>query len=310
MKRISKRQIILMAVGLCLLFIWPRPEFLTAQQVDPFYKQLYDKAVNAYRVGDYKEAARDFEVGLFGLLSSREYSAKCNVYLSLCSFFRKDRQKCREYLDAAQKHLDEEGFLGLELDAQDLFNLESVWYLFYPRTSIFPGRNEPLEKPRTNHVSTGNSEEAIEALEGRISTQPKAIYAYYELYDLYVHEDNNRRAKKTLEKLIKNNSREIKGYYLLGKMEYRERDFRGAGKHLERFLNLSKDVPVENTIMTESLALLILNYNSRGNKKKAQELALDYLNQLTETALQAVSLTDAEMAALRDIIKLVRRLSD
>ncbi len=148
MKR--SRSLLFSAIGLacsvliCTISISP----LSAQQADPFYKSLLEKAQRSFLEENYEEAARDFEIAAFGLLDDKVLRAKAYVYLSLCKYYLKDIQSSEKSLREAAALMGEEGFAKLEIYESAWPDLDKLIGFF----NILQTRPEPLprevEKPK------------------------------------------------------------------------------------------------------------------------------------------------------------------
>jgi len=93
---------------------------LPAQQTDPFYISILEKAQKSFLARNYQEAARDFEIAAFGLAGNKELQAKANVYLGLCKYYLKDIQASEKSLREAAHLMGDQGFASLEI-------YESAW---------------------------------------------------------------------------------------------------------------------------------------------------------------------------------------
>lgn len=89
-------------------------------QIDPFYTNLLERAQKSFAAGDYREAARDFEIAAFGLTGNKTLRAKALVYLGLSRYYLKDLPGSEKSLREADALMDPEGFSSLEI-------YESAW---------------------------------------------------------------------------------------------------------------------------------------------------------------------------------------
>jgi len=87
----------------------------SAQQTDPFYLSLLEKAQKSFLAKNYQDAARDFEIAAFGLTGSKELQAKAKVYLGLCRYYLKDMQASEKSLSEAADLMGDQGFASLEI---------------------------------------------------------------------------------------------------------------------------------------------------------------------------------------------------
>jgi protein TonB len=87
----------------------------SAQQIDPFYLQLFEKAQKSFLAKNYEEAARDFEIASFGLIGDKALRAKAFIYISLSRYYLKDMKSSEKYLREAADLMGEEGMQALEI---------------------------------------------------------------------------------------------------------------------------------------------------------------------------------------------------
>ncbi len=124
------------------------PSYLSAQQIDPFYLNLLEKAQRSFLEQRYEDAARDFEVAAFGLLDDKVLRAKAYVYLSLCKYYLKDITASEKRLREAADLMGQEGFAKLEIYESawpDLEKLIAFFNIF--QTGTAPPAKE-VEKPK------------------------------------------------------------------------------------------------------------------------------------------------------------------
>jgi TonB family protein len=115
--------------------------FLSAQQTDPFYLSLLEKAQKSFLAKNYQDAARDFEIAAFGLAGNKELQAKAKVYLGLCRYYLKDMQASEKSLREAADLMGDQGFASLEIYASawpDLNKLISFFSLALNSTAALP----------------------------------------------------------------------------------------------------------------------------------------------------------------------------
>jgi tetratricopeptide (TPR) repeat protein len=303
---IFMRNIVLPCLLICLFFSVLSISPLLAQD-EAHYRNVMNRAKALFNSGEYEEVIDKLQIALFGIDSDNSALAECYVYLSLCHFFLKDHDLARENLLTAQGYLDEEGFLGLGLDENILFNLESLWYLFNPKTSIFPGKTEPAVDPNSKDFSDEDIDYTISSLNRKIDLNPRYIASYYELYEAYSYKGDQKNAKKTLEKLLKNKPRETKAYCYLGKLEYQERKYKDAVEHLEQFFVLLGDTPIETRLIQEAAAFQILSLNAKGDNEEALQQASRFNAYLSDENIEALPLPPQDKSVLKEIMIKVRR---
>jgi len=72
------------------------------------------------------------------------------------------------------------------------------------------------------------------------------ISLHYELYQIYLDQNNLKAAKKVLKDLVKKNPTEINSHYLLGKIEFKDRKYKEAQQAFEKLLNLSQRIKLDD----------------------------------------------------------------
>jgi TonB family protein len=114
-----------------------------AQQIDPFYLRLFEKAQKSFLAKYYQDAARDFEIAAFGFTEDKTLRAKAYVYISLCRFYLKDLAASERYLREAADLMAGEGFEALEILKSALPDLEKLQTLY----NIAPAQQEAPPPP-------------------------------------------------------------------------------------------------------------------------------------------------------------------
>ncbi len=99
---------------------------LRCQETDTFYKNIFKKGEKSFLAKKYKEAAKEFEIAVFGLYKEKELRGKASVYLSLSHHYLKDLKKSEKYLREAFELLGDEGIKNLELDKSARSDLEKL----------------------------------------------------------------------------------------------------------------------------------------------------------------------------------------
>ena len=122
---------------------------IPAQQSDLFYVGLLEKAQKSFLAKNYEEAARSFEVALFGLAGDRTRQSKALVYLSLCKYYLKDLKASESNLREAAALMGEEGFGSLQIYQSAWPDVEKLMNFY----NIGQAQNSPLprevSKPET-----------------------------------------------------------------------------------------------------------------------------------------------------------------
>ena len=144
-------------LSLAILSILISPqEVFAAQQIDPFYTALFEKAQKAFLAKKYEEAARHFEIASFGLTADKTMMAKAWVYLGICHFHLKNIAKSEDFLRQASELMGEEGFESIGIAEAARPDLDNLLIFFNIR---------PAEKP----VAVEGSGQAV----GKAETQEK-----------------------------------------------------------------------------------------------------------------------------------------
>lgn len=291
------------------------PHFHYSQKSDPFYVNLLDKGEKSFIAGNYKSAIKDLEIAAFGLLEEKKLKAKAYVYIGLSYYYLRNLNKSKEYLNDAVESISEEKLLDLDLDESARIELKNLLNSFKlkafdkdisERGDIRLNINEAPEKRKDRTVETG----LIKELEKTIQVQPRNIELYYKLCNLYIESGNIEAAKNTLKNLIKNNPAEINGYYLLGKIEFKERNYKEAEKIFEKILDLSKRIQIDERIIIEVKAYLILCSYLRGKRKKSKKMVLDWIDDFSREKIITLTLDIQDKEMLERIIEAYKLETD
>jgi TonB family protein len=115
---------------------------VSAQEVDPFYLNVLEKAQKSFLAKNYAEAAQDFEIAAFGLGGNKDLQAKAYIYLGLCRYYLKDMPASEKNLRQAEAIMGDRGFAPLEI-------YESAWPDLDKLTTIFNStRSQSQELPK------------------------------------------------------------------------------------------------------------------------------------------------------------------
>lgn len=128
-------------------FAWLTAISLPAQQTDPFYLSLIEKAQKSFLARNYSDAARDFEIAAFGLAGNKTLQAKAYVYLSLCRYYLKDMQASERSLREAAALMGEGGFAALEIYESAWPDLDKLTAFFNLSLSPDEALPKEVEKP-------------------------------------------------------------------------------------------------------------------------------------------------------------------
>ncbi len=174
----TRVRLLFLVVGFLVL----SASWLSAQQIDPFYPGLLEKAQKSFVAGEYRDAARDFEIAAFGLTGNKKLQAKAYVYLSLCKYYLKDSQAAEKSLRDAAALMGQEGFSSLEIYESawpDLDKLIVLFNLRQPSNQPLPREvakplPAPSEPPASSSVDPGLSKEPEPAKEETPPAKPEA----------------------------------------------------------------------------------------------------------------------------------------
>lgn len=280
----------------CLLLIGNSN--LMSQEVDPFYSNLLEKGEKSFLAGNYKDAVKELEIAAFGILGENKLRAKAYVYLSLSYYYLKETDKSEKYLKDAISLVGEEELRSLEIAESARIELENLLNSF----KLKENQKQAAEKRSVRRVDIGLIKELVK----NIKAHPRNVDLYYELYNIYIDDNNFKAAKDMLKNLVKNNPGEINGYYLLAKIEFRERKYKDAEKIFERILELSKRIQIKESILAETRAYLILSSYLRGKRKQAREMVFARMDDFTNEKISSLSLDIQDKEKLQRIIKIYR----
>ena len=121
-----------------------------AQQIDPFYLQLFEKAQKSFLAKNYEEAARNFEIASFGLTGDKTLRARAYIYIGLSRYYLKDMKSSEKYMREAADLMGDEGVTTLEIYKSALPDLEKLIAFFKIRPAeqeASPQQPQVLEKP-------------------------------------------------------------------------------------------------------------------------------------------------------------------
>jgi tetratricopeptide (TPR) repeat protein len=262
------------------------------QEADPFYLKLLERGEESYLAGDYREAVSELEIAAFGLLKTKRPLAKSYIYMSLCCYHLKDREKSEKYLRDARDLIGEDELGGLEIHESAQAEFESLLNSLRPE----------VERERLQIEEDVNEQQLIRRLEDEIKENPREVSLYYQLYDAYRAINNRVLAKRTLEDLVKNNPSEVEGHYLLGKMEYEERDYKKAEKIFEKVLDLFERVQLEEGLAVQVKAYLVLSSHLRGKRNKAKERVFTWLSDFNQEKISVLPIDIEDKERLEKII--------
>jgi TonB family protein len=131
---------LLICAALCPIYL------SSAQESDPFYTKLLQKAQKSFLDKNYEEAARDFEIASFGLDGNKILKARAYVYLSLSQYYLKDVKASDKSLHEAASIMGQEGFSKLEIYESAWPDLEKLMAFF----NIFQSQKELIPKEVAN----------------------------------------------------------------------------------------------------------------------------------------------------------------
>jgi tetratricopeptide (TPR) repeat protein len=260
----EKKQLRLNIFFIMIFMIWGVCEgVLYAQQVDPFYTDLLKRGEQSYLDGNYEEAIKQIEVAAFGVYGNKNLLAIADLYLCLCHYALNDIEKCEKYLKDTEALVEGAGLDSVEIHDKARENLEEL---------MFQLRPEEPENPVLAGKSQEELKQEIRELAVQIKTEPENMDLYLSLYDHYMAVKNYKEARKTIENLVKKNPTEITGYYLIGVAHYIEGKYDDAVDRFNRFFQFSQNVSVDEELLINARAYLILSYYKDGKKERSLEI--------------------------------------
>jgi periplasmic protein TonB len=120
---------------------------VSAQDVDPFYLNVFEKAQKSFLAKNYAEAAQDFEIAAFGLGGNGDLQAKAYVYLGLCRYYLKDMPASEKSFRQAEAIMGDRGFASLEIYESAWPDLDKLIAFFNLTRSQTPELPKEVKKP-------------------------------------------------------------------------------------------------------------------------------------------------------------------
>ncbi len=295
----------------------------TAGQIEPFYLRLLRSGENAYAAGNFREAAQDLKVAVFGLYPDRRTLARAQVYLGLSLIKIGDPSAGRESIEKALSAIggaDQFETLGLgPAAASDLAALIKKWNLSPTPAAAktieapVPQPSRPVEtppaiiaapaaKPAADEAAPASTDRIGELKKG-LALDPRNVAAYAELAELELRAGNAAAAKNTLKSMIRENPAEVEGYLSLGRMCYQEKVYKEADTHLEKFLDLVTVTGLSQNKVAEARALRLLAASLRDDSRKLRKLLAEYRSSFEGEAIDSLPLFPEDKARLRSILQ-------
>jgi len=283
---------------------------LNAQEIDSFYTRLLNEGEASFRAGNFRKAVKELKVAVFGIEGHGDILGKAHMFLGLSYYYLDQQEESKNHLITAVKLIGMEGISIIELDSEkrgDLFRILAYFGIgkeeslaeakdtAQPETTADPSGEEPKEEASLS--------DKIKELKTYIKDNPKEKEAYYELYEIYLKEKQEKKARKTLENLTKHAPLETRALYLLGVMNFKDRNFKRAEYYFSRIFTISQSSDVPPEITERSRAFHILGFYYRGKKEKAYELAESQQSVLTEEKINQLDLGERNRRVLLEIMK-------
>ncbi len=286
---------------------------LSGQETDPFYINLLNHGEKSFLTGNYREAIKELEIAAFGLLGDNLLRAKAYIYIGVSYYNLRDVVKSKEYLIKAQECLHEADSHQLKIDETVLREFNNLLNSFQLNKKQKAATLEKIEKSTSKLKESGRKEklkidlsDRIEELKKSLKTDPRNISLHYELYQIYLDQNNLKAAKKVLKDLVKKNPTEINSHYLLGKIEFKDRKYKEAQQAFEKLLNLSQRIKLDDIKTAEAKAYLILCTYYRGKRKDTHKMIDTWLDELTPAKISLLSLDIGEKEKLQRIIDIYK----
>lgn len=262
----------------------------SAQAIDPFYLNRLQAGENLLLAKLYGEALKELGVAAFGLSSDKVLLAKTYVLMSLSHARLSQNDRAGETLRAASSLV---GWDALsEIAVPEPFKPDLA-KLIAGAKGTPPASEKPLEKPQakdkpapappTPAISSAAGENSVkpppdvgtvERLKREIQENPRDARPSYALALHLAQNGDFSNARKTLQEFLAKNPAEIRAYLEIGKIEYQARKLKDAERSLEKFLELTASRPMDQYLLDEARALIILSAYLRGDGKKTR-LALE-----------------------------------
>jgi TonB family protein len=267
----------------------------TSQKIDPFYLERLRGGERAFFAGDFETAVEEMKIAVVGLGGENELMAKAYVYLGLSYYQLKNVGEAKTSLRKAFGLLDMEGLRAL-------ISNETVWN-YLNRVMIDLGVREregeevtalQLRNLEQRQMGGEAGENYVKNLEQQIKSNPRNVGLYYELYEHHMGSGNIKEARKTLEGLIKKNRNEAKAYYLLGRIQYRQRGLKDANQNLRKVFSIQKIVPVEEHVLLEAQAYLILTTHLRGERQSSYRMFAEWADRFTVERIRYLDLEEQD----------------
>jgi TonB family protein len=145
-------------LALCVFFA-PSAGAFSAQEIDPFYLQLFERAQKSFLAKNYEQAASDFEIAAFGLLGTKTLRAKAYVYISLSRFYLKDMGQSEKYLREAADLTGDDGIDSLDIDKSARPDLDKLM-AFFNIQQAQPSQRADAPLPQKEETSKKPDEQA------------------------------------------------------------------------------------------------------------------------------------------------------
>lgn len=288
----------LLFIFLCLgLFL-----FAESQEIDPFYLRVFNHGESLFKEGNFREAAKEMKVAVFGMEGHNEMLGKAHVYMGLSYYYLEQKEESEKHLKKALDFIGTEGINKIELSPKRKDDLSKI-LAYFGIVNLEPKTEAVSPQPSKDKTKNKDvSENKINDLKKVLQENPKEIEAYYQLFNIYLENKNTKKARNTLEKLTKQHPLETKALYLLGTLHFKEKNFNKAEYYFSRIFAISKSREVPTEIMDPSRAYYILSFYYRGKKDKAYELAKEIRSFLTVDKINSLNLDETDRRVLSEIL--------
>ncbi|MEW5901493.1 MAG: TonB family protein [Acidobacteriota bacterium] len=91
---------------------------------------MFEKAQRAFRAKDFENAAKSFEIAVFGCGNDTKLMAEGTIYLSLSYYYLNNMKECERNLRQAAELLEEEGLAALDISPDIRSDLERLMKYF------------------------------------------------------------------------------------------------------------------------------------------------------------------------------------
>jgi len=304
-----------------------------SEQVDPFYKKLYEDGKYLYQNGDYAGAVSNFEIAFFGFVDAPPRLLECYIYLEVCFAQLKNAEKAKYYNDEIKRLRLQNYLKNLKLP-EDLevkyIELNAAFARLEAKavggSGVVASKAEPKPKtkPESQPPATSSKKEAdskpqpaapppltskkeavspsdalaaeIKQLKDSIKKDKGNPDPYFRLSARYFDQKKFKDARAALESLLGINPKNGLAHLELGKIYVAEQKTREALAAFEKAAALLPDNPAPHY----ALGKLHFDLKDYDKAKQSFSLAQRIDGKYMDVARYLVSLADIESLRIAD----------